>query len=76
MDWKEASGDDTLLDLICEGREKAEQGSDSPGPGRWKKGIDVHESVCVDRSHSAGNPAKVDLVGGDIEIYETQPGKW
>ena len=25
MDWKEATGDDTLLDLVHEGREKGEQ---------------------------------------------------
>jgi hypothetical protein len=33
------------------------------------KGIDVRESVCVDSSHSAGNPVKDDLVGGDVGIY-------
>jgi hypothetical protein len=29
MDWKEATGDDTLLGLVSEG-EKGEQGSESP----------------------------------------------
>jgi hypothetical protein len=27
MDWKEATGNDTLLDLVREGRMKGEQGS-------------------------------------------------
>jgi hypothetical protein len=39
------------------------------------KGIDVRESVCADSSHSAGNPVKVDLVGGDVDIYQRQPGQ-
>jgi hypothetical protein len=42
MDWKEATGDDTLLDLVREGREKGEEGSESPSRRRWEdKGIDV-----------------------------------
>jgi len=30
MDRKEATGDDTLLDLVREGREKGEPGTESP----------------------------------------------
>ena len=33
------------------------------------KEIDVRESVCVDSSRNVGNPVKVDLVSGDIDIY-------
>ena len=36
MDWREATGDDTLLDLVREGREKNEEGSENPTWGRWK----------------------------------------
>jgi hypothetical protein len=41
MDWKEATGDDTLLDLVHEGREKGEQGSESPSR-KWRK---INESM-------------------------------
>jgi hypothetical protein len=39
LGWKEATGDDTLLDLVregAEGREKVEEGSESPSRRRWK----------------------------------------
>ena len=36
MDWKEATGDDNLLDLVREGREKSEQGSESTSQRPWK----------------------------------------
>ena len=32
-----------------------------------------YESVCVDSPYRAGNPVKVDLTGGDVGIYQTQP---
>jgi hypothetical protein len=34
-----------------------------------------YESVYVDNSHSAGNPVKVNWAGGDVGIYQTQPGE-
>jgi hypothetical protein len=34
-----------------------------------------YENVCVDSSYSVGNPVKVDLAGGDVLIYQTQPGE-
>jgi hypothetical protein len=62
LDWKEATGDDTLLDLVREGREKGErQGSEIPRWRRWKIKESMfvnYESVCADRPHSAGNPVK------------------
>jgi hypothetical protein len=63
MDWKEATGGDTLLGLVREGREKGEQGSESPSRRRWKikESMFVHyESVWVDSSYSTGNPVIVD----------------
>jgi hypothetical protein len=39
-----ATGDDTLVDLVregAEGREKGEQGSENPSPRRWK----IKESI-------------------------------
>jgi hypothetical protein len=32
-----------------------------------------YESVCVDSSYSTTSPVKVDLIGGDVDIYQTQP---
>jgi hypothetical protein len=55
MDWKEATGDDTLLDLVREGREKGEQGSENLSRGRWKikESMSInYECVCV--AHTAG----------------------
>ena len=49
MDWKEATGDDTLLDLVREGREKGEQGSESSSRRRRKIKESMfvnYESVC------------------------------
>jgi hypothetical protein len=57
MDWKEATGDDTLLDLIREGREKGEQRSESLSRRRWdiKESMFVnYESVCADSSYGRG----------------------
>ena len=56
MYWKEATGDDTLLDLVREGREKGEQGSENPRQRRWKIKESMfvnYESVIVDSSYSA-----------------------
>jgi D-tyrosyl-tRNA(Tyr) deacylase len=40
------------------------------------KGIDVPKlQVPMLTVHIAGNLVKVDLVGGDVDIYRTQPGK-
>ena len=78
MDWKEATGDDTVPDLVREGREKVEQGSESPSRRRWKiKGSMLLncESICADNSYSVGNPVNVDLTGGDVDIYQTQLGE-
>jgi hypothetical protein len=36
MDWEEATGDDTFLGLVREGREKGEQRSENPSRRRWK----------------------------------------
>jgi hypothetical protein len=55
VDWKEGTGDGTLLRLVREGREKGEQGSKSPSRNRWniKESMLVnYERVCVDRSYS------------------------
>jgi hypothetical protein len=32
-----------------------------------------YESVCADSSYRAGNPLKVDLTGGDVDIHQAQP---
>jgi hypothetical protein len=40
------------------------------------KGIDdrkLRVSVLARTSHTAGNPEQVDLTGGNVDIYETQP---
>jgi hypothetical protein len=34
-----------------------------------------YKSVCVDSSYSTASPVKVDLIGGDVYIYQTQPGE-
>jgi hypothetical protein len=55
LDWKGATGNGTLLDLIREGREKGEQGSESPSRERWKIKQSTfinYECVCV--AHTAG----------------------
>jgi hypothetical protein len=78
MDWNEVTGDDALLSLVREGREKSEQGSESLGRRRRniKESMFVnYESVCVDRPYSAGKPVKIDFAGGDADIYQTQPGE-
>jgi hypothetical protein len=31
-----------------------------------------YERVCVDSLYSAGNPVKVDLADGDVNVYQTQ----
>jgi len=74
MDWKEATGDANLLGLVT----KDEQGSESSSRKRWKIKESVslnYESVWVDSSYSAGNPVKVDATGGDVDIYQLQPGE-
>lgn len=73
MDLKEATGDDTLLDLVREGREKGGQGSEGPSQRRWKikESVFVHyASVCVDSSYSTKNPVKVDLTCEDVDPGE------
>jgi hypothetical protein len=78
MDLKEATGADTLLGIDRKGRQKGEQGSESPSRRRWKikESMFVHyESVCVDSSYSTASPVKVVLIGGDVDIYQTQPGE-
>jgi hypothetical protein len=62
MDWKEATGEETPLVLVCEGREKGEQGSESPSRTRKIKQSMLinYESGCVDSSYSAGDPVMID----------------
>jgi hypothetical protein len=62
------TGDDTLLDLFHEGREKGEEGSENPSRRRRK--IKESESVCIGCSHSAGNPVKVVMTGEDADTEE------
>jgi hypothetical protein len=73
MDWKESTGDDTLLDLVREEREEGEQGSENPSRRRWKRKESMfvnYESVCVDHSYSAKNPVKVDMTGEKLTCID------
>jgi len=40
---------------------------------KGERRVSRDESVCVDSSYSTGNPVKVDVVGGEVDIYQTQP---
>jgi len=65
MDWKEVTGDDSILGLVREGREKGEQGSASPSRRRSK----IKESitrVSALTARTVGNLVEVGLVAGDV----------
>jgi hypothetical protein len=55
MDWKEATGDGTVIDLVREGREKGEQGIwKSESEMMENKGINVRTlRVSVLTAHTA-----------------------
>ena len=78
MDWNEVTGDDAPLNLVRGRREKSEEGSESLSRKRWKikESMSVNYRVSVLAGYTAlKKPVKIDFAGGNVDIYQTQPGE-